>query len=194
MLRTTLVTAPNLAVNLGEVKDHLRVTHDEENFLISQYIRRAVAYAENRLSMKLMSQTWDYFMDAFPVGDILLPYPPLSSVTTIKYYDTDEAQQTIDTSDYRVDSVSMPARIEYVSSWPTNFAKVNAVEIRFVCGYATKGDIPENIINALFLLISHFNENRQAVMVSMGTLNQLVLDIGANDLLDLEKMYNPVLK
>lgn len=194
MLRTTLVTAPALAVNLDEAKDHLRVTHDEENFLIQRCIRAAIGYAENRLSMKLMSQTWDYFMDSFPVGNILLPYPPLSSVTTIKYYDSDNEQQPVSTSDYRVDAVSLPARIEYASSWPTSYAKFNAVEVRFVCGYATKGVIPQNIINALFLLVGHFYENRQTIMISTGPLNQLKLEIGADDLLDIERIYNPVLK
>ncbi len=195
MLRTTLITGPDLALNLAEVKDHLRVTHNEEDFMIQRCIKSAVAYAENYLSLRLMLQTWDYFMDDFPTGDILLPYPPLISVTTIKYYDSDNAQQTLTvTTDYLVDIVTKPARIEYVNSWPTNYDKNNAIEVRFVCGYSTAGNIPENIINALYLLVGHFYENRQAVMTSTGALNQQVLDIGANDLLNLEKQYNPVLR
>lgn len=195
MLRTNLITAPALAMNLDEVKDHLRVTGDEENFLIQKYIKAAVDYVENYTGLRLMTQTWDYFLDNFPTGQIKMPYAPLQSITSIKYYDSDNAQQTLTvTTDYLVDTTSKPGRIEYVSSWPTTYAKNNAAEIRFVCGYTTRGLIPEGIQTALFLLIAHYYENRNAVMVSTGALNQSVLMMGANDILDDHKLYNPVVR
>lgn len=194
MLRVSLVTAPvKLPVTLASVKDEFRVTGTSEDSVIVRDIQAAVAYAENYTETKIMTQTWDYYLDDFPVGDILLPYPPLSSVTYIKYYNSSEVLTTLDSGEYRVDTVSFPARIEYVDSWPTNYDRHNAVNIRFVCGYSDEANVPQNIKDAIFLLAADFHENRQeSTLVPGATTRFLKRTITANNLLDMHKLFNPV--
>jgi len=50
-----------------------------------------------------MPQTWRRVTDHFPsCGWLCLPLPPLQSVASIKYYDTDGVQQTLDAAVYQV--------------------------------------------------------------------------------------------
>src|SRR3990167_5258065 len=124
MLRVSLVTGPTkIPISLDDLKDELKITHTDEDGVIVRDINAAVAYAEKYTETKIMTQTWEYYFDDFPTGDIILPYPPLASVTHIKYYNSSNVLTTLDTSEYLVDSVSKPGRIEYVDSWPSVYDK-----------------------------------------------------------------------
>lgn len=193
MLRTSLVTAPvDIPIALDPIKDEFRITGSQEDSVIIRCIKAAVSYAENYTETKIMTQTWDYYKDNFPTGIIYVPYPPIQSITHIKYYDSDEVLQTLSTAEYRTDLVSQPARIEYVNSWPTNYDRVNAVNIRFISGYTARHLVPQNIKDAIILLAADFYENRQNSTIVMGPLSKMERTITANNLLDFHKLFNPV--
>jgi len=99
------VTGPAIEpVDLGvEVKDHLRVKHTDEDALIESLIATAREWAENFTNRKFVTQTLDVYFDRFPVndGDIVIPFGSLSSVVSVKYYDTDDTATTVATTVYR---------------------------------------------------------------------------------------------
>lgn len=167
----TLVTYAKLfPITLDEAKNHLRVTSTDEDEVILNSIKSATVWAEGITGFKYCTQTWNYFIDKFPSGVIRMPYPPLASVTHIKYYDSDNSQQTYDSANYRVDIDSDPGRIEPINSWPSTFSKVNAVEIQFVCGHTHQDLIDEDVKHAIKLKITDLYENRQTEYVAMGAL------------------------
>jgi uncharacterized phiE125 gp8 family phage protein len=180
-------------VGLKETKDRLRVSTSEEDDLILNMIRGATKWAEHELNWRLCTQTWKYFLDCWPYDIIRMPYPPLQSVTHIKYYDGDDAQQTlVEGTDYRVDSESYPARIEPIDSWPTIYDKVLPIEIQFVCGFANTEEIAEDIKDAIFLRTADLYEHRQNSYA--GGVNNIVSNMEtAHDLLMRYKLYNEVL-
>ena len=97
---------------------------------------------------------------------------PLLSVTSIKYVDADGAEQTWDAADYKVDTVSVPARIfpAFDKVYPTTRVEANAVTIEFITGYGTNAqDVPEDLIHAMKLIISDRYENRGSIVV--GTIS-----------------------
>jgi uncharacterized phiE125 gp8 family phage protein len=100
-----------------------------------------------------MPQTWELSLDAFPVGQLKIPLAPLRSVVSVKYADTNGAEQTLSPTAYEVDSTSEPGRLALASgqSWPATLVGLNSVRIRFDCGYASVGDIPANLIAAMLL-------------------------------------------
>ena len=163
-----LVTAPAMEpVTLIEAKLHLRVDHDTENTLINGYIELARLEVEKITRRALITQTWDLWMDAFPDDDELkLPKPPLQSITSIKYYDVNNVEATMSSSDYFVDMKSTPGRVGLASgkSWPgTALRDLSGVVIRFVAGYGSLNtDVPRNQRLAMMLLIGHYYENREA--------------------------------
>ncbi len=184
-VKLKLVTKPTVEpLTLDEVKDHLRIelTDGTEDALISRLIVAARRRAENFLWRAIMKQTWDYFLDDFPGGSgtILLPLPPLQSITTVKYIDLDGNQQTLAATLWKVDAVSEPARLvpAFNETWPSTREEINAVEIRFVAGYTDIGQVPEEVKSAMKMMMGSWYENRESLREG-GELQPVPLDEAA---------------
>jgi len=162
-LKTKPVKEP---MTLQEAKDHLRVDLTDEDAYIDQLITAARLEAEDLMERALITQTWELFLDCFPVNSrtpILVSRPPLISVTTIKYIDAAGAEQTWPAADYKVDNKRHPARIfpAFDKTWPTTRSEANAVTIEYQAGYGPNAqDVPENIRHAIKLILTERYENR----------------------------------
>jgi uncharacterized phiE125 gp8 family phage protein len=160
----TTVTAPAFEpVTLDEAKAHLRVDATADDALINALIVAAREYCENWTGRSLPRQTFKLTLDTFP-ATISLPRPPLVSVTHVKYIDTNGTQQTLASTEYRVDATSEPGRITpaYAKSWPSLRGQIADVEVQYVCGYAA-GSVPERAKLAMLVLLSEYYENRTPV-------------------------------
>jgi len=161
-----LITAPAVEpVTLAEARAHLRVTATDEDWLIQAYVIASRRRAEHITNRRFITQTWDWHLDAFPGWALELPFGKLQSITSVKYIDTAGVQQTMDAADYLVDAKSDPGRITpaYGKVWPTTRAQMNAVTIRFVCGYGLADQVPWEIRAAMLLMIGHLYEHREDV-------------------------------
>lgn len=160
----TLVTAPDSEpVVRTEVINHLRLEPDtEEDTLLDSQTMAARGYVEQATGRKLITQTWRLTLDCFPC-EFRLPYPPLQSVTSIKYLDTDGVEQTLDTAEYEVDTTNVPGRVvlAYGKYWPLTRQTINAVRVTFVCGYGDPSDVPEELKAAIHLIQAGLYENRE---------------------------------
>lgn len=172
-------------VLLSEAKTHLRVDNDEENALITILAQAAREMVEQRIGRSLITQSRTIKLDYFPDSDtILLPYGPVISVTSITYYDEDEVLQTLSSSEYWVDTSSDIARIVVMDSWPGTQDRPNAVTIVYSAGYgASSSYVPKPIKQAIYLLIAHLYENRQAVIVSGSPTAVIEMPLGVEYLL-----------
>lgn len=167
-----LVTAPTAEpVSVAEAKLHVRQDDADDDELIRSLIVAAREYTENFTRRALMTQTWDLKLDTFPYCDeIWLPKAPAVSVTSITYVDNDGVTQTWSTSAYTTDFPTGPharqGRIvrAYQQTYPQTRMVVNAVAVRFVCGYGAAAAVPAGIKQAMKLLIGHWYENREAVL------------------------------
>lgn len=177
----TLVTAPTVEpIALNVAKEHLRVDNTNSDALITLLIKTARIWTENYLGRALEDQTWDLKLDGFPSrrnidwpDQIDIPIPPLQSVTSINYVDTDGTTQTLATSTYQVDTSSEPARIvpSYGNYWPATRNQLNAVTVRFVAGHPRVGspletDVPAAIRHAMLLVIGELFERREEGIVA----------------------------
>jgi uncharacterized phiE125 gp8 family phage protein len=150
-------------VTLDEIKDHLRIEHNNHDSQLLGFIKASRELVEDFTRRALVQQTWKYYLQDWPSGDEFeLPFPPLQSVTHIKYTDSDDDQTTWSADDYEVDTDSEPGRIilAYGKSWPsTTLHPKNPIEVQFVAGYDDDGDsppdytvnIPEGFKNAMKL-------------------------------------------
>ncbi len=165
-------------VALADAKKHLRVDGVDEDDLIRGLAAAARDRLDGRdgvLGIALTTQTWELTLDGFPCDytkPILLPLPPLQSVTSVKYFDTAAVEQTWDPSLYQVDAVQWPARIQPVfgAFWPiTQYGRINAVTVRFVAGFGPgAGDVPLPIVQAMKLMIGHWYQNRELAVPGAG--------------------------
>jgi uncharacterized phiE125 gp8 family phage protein len=156
-----ITTAPTTEpVTLEQVKTHVRVLDSTYDTELTEMISRARAVAEIYCNLSIMPQVVDLYLDEFPTdGMIDVKKAPVYSVTYVKYYDADNALQTLSTDYYNTDLVSKPARIQ-VTDAPSTYDRVNAVNIQFVAGYANAAAVPLGIKQAILMLIGSYFENR----------------------------------
>lgn len=185
-----LITAPaDVPVTLTEARAHLRIDDTAEDTLITTLTKTATEYVENRLNRKLITQTWEAYLNTFPPADaIVLPWAPLASITHLKYYDTNDTEQTYDSSNYYTDILAEPGRLVLKptsSGWPSTYERPNAITVRYVCGYGSSSTyVPELIREAIKLLISHFFENREAVNVGQAIVADIPIPKAVDALLN----------
>lgn len=104
--------------------------------------------AEHRLGRRLITQTVELVLDAFPSGAIDLLLPDAQSITSIKYLDSNSVEQTYPDTAYALDRDSAPCRVllNPDETWPATATVPHAVRVRFVVGYGdSPADVPANI-------------------------------------------------
>ena len=160
-------------ITLEEAKEHLRVDFSEEDDYINTLIKTARKYCESYTNKYFITQTWRQNLDFFP-RVIDLKVNPVISLTSLKYYDTTETQQTItdDSDNFQKDFLDDVGSIHegLVNAFPSVGNTINPIEIITVCGYGDASDVPNDIKHAMKILISHLYENREGVNVVVGGL------------------------
>ena len=181
----------NLPVSMEEIREHTNVTDHDDDPRLLEYLRSATTHIEILARKQFITQTWRVTGNNWPGSIIELPKRPLLSVTTVKYYDNSDTQQTVDSSLYTVDTDATPGRIvlNFGETWPSNRGHVNDIEVIFVCGFgASAASVPATYKHAIKLMVSHWNENREAVTVGVKIEATEVL-MGVKDLYYVERDY-----
>lgn len=180
-VRSTLISAGALPVDIHAVATNARAEDDELNFL-RELIYVAADWVENYTRRCLITATWTLKLDQwnderyvrpskYTAWDgrhemaIFVPRPPLGSVTSIQYIDDDGNTQTLATSKYRVDTASTPGRITvaYNETLPSIREVTGAVTITHTAGYgATYESVPIAIRHAIAMLATDLYDKRNA--------------------------------
>ena len=138
------------------------VDHNVEDSYIDGLIQVATDEAQTFTARQLITATYAYTLDRFEKV-IRLPRPPLVSVTSIQYVDTNGVTQTLAPSVYTVISDKEVAEIVEADSqcWPNTKEVPNAVTITYLAGYGTNaGSVPVNIRHAIKAMVMDLYENR----------------------------------
>lgn len=169
------VTTPPAAalLTLAEAKFQLRISHDDEDTLISRLIDVVTARLDGPtgiLGQCLINQTITWRLSDFPALDRLaLPVGPVRSLTQISYYDRENILQNYATSNLlalnsRADGAYL--QLGYTSSWPSNYDRDDAVSVVYVAGFgAAASAVPAPIRHAALMLLGHYYENRESVVM-----------------------------
>lgn len=178
-------TAPTCEpVTVEEAAEWLRLTNTADYPLVNGLIVAARQHVETIMRRCLIATEWKYTLDDFPCGDfdsvIKLPRPPLQSVSSIKYHDSDGTEQTWSSAEYLVDTTSEPGVISrvYGFAWPYLTPRRAGITITYVAGYtpitvgltavsdsAKRAAVPEAIKVAIRMLVCHWFENPLPVNV-----------------------------
>jgi uncharacterized phiE125 gp8 family phage protein len=183
-MQITVTTAPETEpISLAEVKYHLRLAttaaeaaaYTTEDDLLDRLIATSRIQTEQEIGRRLITQTWEYYLDKWPDGDIVIPYPPLQEAAiTYKLEDDDDYDNTF--SDFDTDTASEPGRLilQPDESWPTGTLYTDRpIKITYIAGYGDDAaDVPEPIKQAILLKISDLYENRGEIVmgVSVGKI------------------------
>ena len=166
----TVVTPPAALLTLDEVKAHIRVDIDNDDVLIAGLIDAATTYCEGHARRAFVTQTLRMTVDQwFASHPLRLMRPPFQSVVAIRLYDWDGAAHVVDADGYWFDRASGILRRNPEVDWPDIRIRPGAgFEIEYVAGYGGAGDVPQMYKQAVLLLVGHWYENREAVVVGQG--------------------------
>lgn len=179
MSSLALITGPVVdPVSLGEAKAQCRISSADEDGLVAGFLLAARSHCEDYTGRVFMTQTWEAKFDGdWPtVFDsscmrrrvrVMLPNPPAQSIASVSYIDTTGTLQVLASNQYTFSKGDIFGFLEpaYGVSWPTVRQQLETVTVRYVAGYGPNpGDLPEPIRQAILMLVSHFDQNREAVM------------------------------
>jgi uncharacterized phiE125 gp8 family phage protein len=169
MLKPVRTVAPTAdLVTLNDAKVHLAVDHSEHDQMITSLVASAMKHLDGYqgiLQRALVTQTWKVETDKF-TDPLRLPVGDLLSLTSVKYYDGLNAQQTLSASVYGVysDAIGPFITLKSNQTWPTVYDRRDAIEIIWAAGFgATANSVPEPIRQAVLLMVGHWYAHREAV-------------------------------
>jgi hypothetical protein len=178
-------------ITWADVQAQSRISDAEEQGYAEGLIKTVRQHLERRTGRAFCEQTLEVALDYWPFsttyaaqstpgyigfssyGIIELPRAtPLQSIVSIKYKMSDGVELTIDPTDYCIDSDALPGRIApaYNTFWPSFTPyPLSPIHIRYVAGYSAGSPaVPypdEDIKHAMRLLVGHFYDHREAVVI-----------------------------
>ncbi len=186
MRQGTIVTVrpQGTALSVFEAKRQLRIEPEDtdQDDHIASLCASAGSHIERELGYPILRQTRETHLSCFPRGPIWLGGGAALTVLEIRYTDTVGAAQVLAPSAYAVDAVSQPAKVYPAPSinWPSTLPVPGAVVVKWQAGWENPADVPDDLLHAMKLLVGHWDQNREAVVV--GSINS-DLRVALDDLL-----------
>lgn len=148
---------------------HLRVSESDDDGYIDTLIAAARLATEKQTARSFITQSWKYTTRGFPCSrSFMLEKGPVQSIASVKYYDADNAQQTLSSSLYTLDASLIPNRfiLDYGESWPLVYPRSDAVAVEYVAGYGSAAaSIPEDLLHAMRFLVAHWYRQREPINI-----------------------------
>lgn len=176
--QNTIVTVPatGAAVSLAQARRQVKIEDSDtsKDAELADMIAAAQSHVEEELGYPVILQTRQTHLRGFPSGPIWIGAGYDLTVDQVQYYDSNGVLQTMNEADYIVDAVSRPAMIYPAvnTSWPSTQCRPGAVQITWTAGWTDSTDIPAGLSRAMLLLIGHWDQNRENVVV--GTISNEV--------------------
>ena len=174
-------------ISTSDARQFLKVDITDDDDVINSLVKAATESAQEYTNRFFLSTTLEQYGTTF--ADIRnLFKSPVSEITVVKYYDTDNVQQTLSTSVYQVTPAIEPSTLmlKVDQSYPDVADREDAVLVKYTVGYGTATtDVPFAIIQAVYLTIGHWYQNRQEVVVGRIATE---IPMGAKYLLDQYKV------
>ena len=153
MLLSVRTQAPaETPVSLDEARQHLIVSgFTDDDAQITRFVQAATDHLERKLNMSLVTQAWKQSFCAFD-SFLRLSNGPVSSVVSVKYFDTDNVEKTVPatsykTLDYTCGTVVTPT---YGNTWPATASRPDAVTIEYTAGVPA-GEVPASLKAAILM-------------------------------------------
>lgn len=162
-----IITQPSVEpVSLTEAKLHAKVDGIDDDTLITSLITSTRQQAEHITGRAFCTQTLELLLDEFPDAVKLL-MPPIASIVSVKYIDTNGVEQTLAASAYSLDKDSEPGWLTpaYDTNWPDTRATPNAVRVRYVAGYGVAAAVPASIKSWILMAIGTLYSQREAIII-----------------------------
>jgi uncharacterized phiE125 gp8 family phage protein len=164
--RVTVTTQPAAEpISLSEAKLFCRVDGSDEDALISALITAARIAVEEQTGYALVTRTLDAWSDIVPNHRTIdLPFGPVESITHVKSFDEDGDETALTVADDVIlDGANSCFAIKSTANTLTSTRSFNAFNVQYIAGYGIASSVPEWAKQAMYMLIAHWYENREAI-------------------------------
>jgi hypothetical protein len=146
-------------INVQKLCDRLAITDLADRYDIGDLVDEATTEAETYCKSKFVTQTRIHYFDTF-ADPLTLPWPPLQSVTSVTYIDTDGVTQTLSSTRYEIGESGGygTVRLRHGQTWPAVRDHEDVIQVKYVCGHGTQAQVPQGIKGALGLYAGHRRE------------------------------------
>jgi len=163
------ITAPNTEpLSLAEAKAHLKVQHSGEDSLITSIIAAARTYVESGWGLALISQSWRATADWWPADGLPLRPYPVGAITAVRVWDGSSMATQSLSGFLLIEGRQAYAAVQDGASTPIPSRSRSGIEVDFTTGWEDAAHVPEDIKQALRLLIAHWYRNRSASLTALG--------------------------
>jgi len=157
-----------LPVSLPMLRRQCRIDDDvtDHDDILSNYCKTAQKLIEESCEITLQQRTYKLHLACFPTFDdyciLRFEYPPVSSITHVKYYDSEDVQQTLLSTLYEVWLNQNPPQILIRADRVPTLSAVRSkvVEIQFVAG--SSADIPPQAKTCILEFVAFWFQNPEA--------------------------------
>lgn len=152
---------------LDAALSHLRVTDDAEIPVVMHYLAVAREQVERLTGRAILAGAFELLVDDWG-GEIVLDRNPVSSITSIKYRDTTDTEQTVSASDYLLYTPEDAAAVVWFRetfTQPSLGDRMLPITVTFAAGYAGWHMVPATLKHAVLLLATNYYEQRAPINV-----------------------------
>ena len=173
--RPVLVTGPAVEpLSIEEAKKQLEIAGTDHDSHLAALIEFARQQFEADTGIAVIEQTWRQDLSEFVEFEFF--HRPVTSISSVTYYDTNNAQQTLASSVYDLDQSRNAFVLKYDQTWPDTYTRWDAVSVTYKAGqYTSDVGVPALWKQAMLLLVGHHFENRD-MLVNESAYNRRTYD------------------
>ncbi len=156
-------------ITVEEVKAARKIEHSEEDALLETLIKSALQYIERRTGQIFVKREQEEMvLDQLPTGSngVELQWTPVRAVQSVNYLNVSGVSEALGAGDVYLDSRGVYPVLYPLNGaqWPESTCARGSVTVVADIGYS---ELPHDIRLAALLLIGHFYENREAVVIGV---------------------------
>lgn len=132
-------------VTTEEVKEYSNISTSANDSMISSLIIAARRLCENKANLAFVEKTVSEVYSSF---DEFLKFSqlnamPVKGIASIKYFDKLNSEQTVLASNYTLDNIRVPAKVNFSTgfSFPDTYDRTDAIKITYTVGLTRDEDI-----------------------------------------------------
>lgn len=188
MLTLSKVPRPQITVGptvepitLAEAKKQCEIAasdsfHDAQ---LAGFIEAARQQWESDTGEHYIQQTWEIKLPY--LCEFSFPHRPVSSITSIQYFDSGNTTQTLATSVYELDVARSALRLKYLQYWPTTSDRWDASTVTYVLGnHSSSSTVPAIAKSAMLLLVGYYWLKNRGDYDSLNDLRSYELLVAKN--------------
>jgi len=150
-------SSANYPLSVAEFKVRNRISNSVEDAFIAECIVSATLLLERYLGRAIATQTRELFIDDISYLDsndvIYISGLPIQSISSIKIYDEDNVESTIDSTTYILDAVNGRIALNKDERWSVKQRNINSVKITYICGYTSVPITIKSLVSSLSIYL-----------------------------------------